>query len=147
MDASQFDAAMGKLEDSPEVIQLLKDLGVTKKLKLGSDGYTTLDLNDKGVTLSFVPAEPKSSKLRFNSVTFYTNVEDYTEFPGALPRGLTFSDTKVEVRSKLGAPTKSIEKYGIDNWNWSDRFVSARYRKAGTISNLLWSTPEPAPEK
>jgi hypothetical protein len=146
MDASEFDRCLGKLDDSPEVIKLLKGLGVTKKLKLASDDYMTLDLFDQGVMLSFVRAEPKSSHLMFTGATFYTDVEDYTEFVGALPENLKFSDTQKEVRAKLGKPTESLDEFGIDNWRKPDRFVSISYRGAGTIANVLWSTPEPEPE-
>jgi hypothetical protein len=143
MDASQFDAALGLLEDSQEVIQLLKDLGVTTKLKLGPEGYTKLELLEKGVELAFVPAESKSSLLRFDSVRFYTAQDDFSEFSGQLPRGLKFSDTQTEVRGKLGTPTQSIDKYRLDNYRWPDRFASVKYRKAGSIAHLLWSLPEP----
>jgi hypothetical protein len=130
MDASQFELCLGKAEGTPEVTTMLAALGVTKKLKLGSEGYVRLKLASQGLLLSFVPEDPKSSRLVFSGVQFYSDVEEgFTTFAGALPGGLTFSDSPAQARAKLGKPTEIMKDFRLDHWIADGRQLTVRYTK------------------
>lgn len=130
MDALQFENCLGKSDDSAEVKAMLTELGVTKKLKLSSEGYVRVELYSQGLLLSFVPIEPKSSVLTFSGVQFYSDVEDgFTTFAGALPGGLSFSDAMKEARAKLGKPTKIMKDFRLDHWIAQGLQTTIGYRK------------------
>lgn len=130
MDAEQFELAMGKPEESPEVSDLLKALGVTKKLKLGPEGYTVLDLPDHGLVLSFKPVEAKTSRLKLTGVQFMAGTDKkFKPYAGTLPRGLSFGDSQKEARAKLGKPTKIMKDFNIDRWEEGGRLLSITYKK------------------
>jgi hypothetical protein len=143
VDASQFDQSLGKPLESPEVTQLLKDLGVTKKLKLGPEGYTRVSLDKLGLLLAFEPAGPKTSKLVLDSVQFLGGGADgVTRYSGTLPRALEFTDSQKEVRVKLGKPTKAKKDFRMDQWIGDGRLLSVTYRKSlDEVSLILLGLP------
>ena len=136
MDGVQIEQLLGKPEQSPEVQALLKHFGVTKKLKLNSEGYVSLGLEPHGLQFSFKPEAEKSSKLIFSVVFFYTEVEGFKLFAGTLPFGLKFTDTKVETRSKLGTPATILERYRRDNFIKGDRYLVCAYSPDGPLKSL-----------
>jgi hypothetical protein len=129
-DAAEFEDCLGKEEDTPEVLALLAKLGIKKKLKPSDEGYARLKLPTKGLLLSFEPIDEKSSKLKFSGVQFYSDSEEgFTTFAGALPKGLTFSDSPKEARQKLGKPTKIMKEFRLDHWIAKGRQLTVRYRR------------------
>lgn len=131
MDASVFENCLGKPEEAPEVQAMLKDLGISKKLKPGGEGYVRIELPKLGLLLSFTTVEPKSSGLKFSGVQFYSEIEaGFTRFSGALPGGVVFSDSPKEARAKLGKPTKIMKDFRIDQWVADGRQLQVRYTKA-----------------
>jgi hypothetical protein len=130
MDASEFESCLGKTEDSYEVVQLLDNLGIKKKLKVSQEGNVRIKLSNLGLLLSFVPEDPKSSKLKFTGVQFYSDCEEgFTTYAGKLPMGLTFSDTPNIARKKLGKPTTSLKEFRLEHWIENGRQLTVRYRK------------------
>lgn len=147
MDASDFTSVLGKLDTSSEVKGLFKKLGVKKKLKPPRGEPTAaLSLYDRGVMLSFLELDEKSSELKFNSVRFYAAIDKFTAFPGELPKGVKLSDTRKEVRAKLGAPTHQVDEFNIEHWYLPTHHAMIRYRKDGTIGHFLWGLPGTPPE-
>lgn len=139
MDASRFEKCIGKLEESPEVSALLKDLGVTKKLKPARGGDDTdVELPKLGLDLSFRQAEPKSSKLMFIGVEFLAGGDGDEPFTGKLPLGLDFSDSKEKVYAKLGKPTKSMgDKLRMDHWVRDGLQYTVRYARSFEALNSV----------
>lgn len=130
MDADVFEKCLGKPEESPEVAKLLADLGINKKLKVSSEGNVRIMLPERGLLLSFKPEDPKSSRLVFTGVQFYSDAEEgFTAFPGRLPRGLSFDDSPEQARDKLGKPTKIMKDFRLDHWIANGRQLTVRYRK------------------
>jgi hypothetical protein len=124
MDASEIEVAFGKTEDSPELKGLMAKLGVTKRPKL-VDGVGEVKFPKLGLRLAFKPEGPKSSKLMLSGITFHSGSEDeYEPFAGALPKGLTLADGRAATRSKLGQPTKAVDRYHIDHWDSGEHRLS-----------------------
>ena len=105
MNADDFVPFLGKLDGAPEIAKLLATLGVKKqpKLKKG-DLYVYVQLPKDGVVLVFRESDdPKISQTFLAGVQLYSDAEDgFKTFAGDLPKGVTFDDTKTEVRKKLG---------------------------------------------
>ena len=129
MDASEIEACLGKTEDDPAVAQLFATLGMTKRPKL-VDFVATIELQPLGLRLALTAEGPKSSRLVLGAITFQSDNEaGYTPFPGALPRGLSFDDSKADVRAKLGRPTAAVDRARLDHWVEGKRRLSVSYRR------------------
>jgi hypothetical protein len=139
MDAARFEKCLGKPEESPEVSQLLKDLGVTKKLKLSGEDYTKVELPKLGVSMSFSRVEPKSSKLMLSAFELNAGGKHGVQrFAGKLMRGLEFDDLKKDVRKKLGKPTDALDEFDMDHWDVDDdKQFTVGYSKTGSISYVI----------
>jgi hypothetical protein len=137
MDAHDFEICLGKTEDTPEVSRLLATLGVRKKLRPSKEeGYVNLEFPKLGLLLTFEPAEPKSSILLLSGIQYCADAEEgFTSFAGALPGGLTFSDSPNVVRRKLGKPSKIQKLDRQDHWIAGGRQLSVRYNKS--LSGIL----------
>src|SRR5689334_5739784 len=61
LNAAQLQDCIGKVEGSPEVAQLLAELGVKKKLKRSSEGDAMVERPELGLILAFEPAGPRTS--------------------------------------------------------------------------------------
>jgi hypothetical protein len=143
MDASRFEQCLGKLEESPEVSKLLKDLGVTKKLKPIRGEDVEVDLPKIGVGLTFAHAEEKSSKLTLTGVEFLPGGDGDKPFAGALPKGLKFSDSKADVYTKLGPPTiVTEERMRLDHWVVDGIQISVSYsRSLNELTSIIIGVP------
>lgn len=139
MDAAHFEKCIGKPEESPEVSKLLKDLGVTKKLKLSGEDYTRVQVPKLGVSMSFSRVAPKSSKLMLSAFELNAGGKHGVErFKGKLMRGLEFEDTKKEARAKLGKPTQALDDFDLDHWDIHEKTrLSIGYSKTGSISYVI----------
>jgi len=132
MDASRFEKCIGKLEESPEVSQLLKELGVTKKLKPARDEDTQLGLPKLGLDLGFSREQPESSQLTLIGVEFLTDDGDGGKaYTGGLPRGLAFTDSKQDVYAKLGPPSiPTDESMRMDHWLYDGLQLTVSYARS-----------------
>lgn len=131
MQSNDFIAAIGKPEESPEVQAIFATLGITKKLKMPKDDIEArVSLPKKGLDLIFEPEGPKSSRLLFTAVQFYSAMESgYTAFAGALPGGLTFADRQTEALAKLGKPVESKKLFRLDRWKPKGLKMTVEYGK------------------
>src|SRR5689334_8373907 len=109
MDGQFFISTIGKALESAEVQNMLAQVGVTEQLRIPKgDIEARADLPQHGLSLIFKPEGPKSSRLLFNAVQFFSEAEaGNTRFPGSLPGGLSFDDGAPQVHAKLGAPVLS----------------------------------------
>jgi hypothetical protein len=130
MDAPEFVACIGKTDDTPEVIKLLSDVGVAKKLKPSRDG-TDVDvaLKTLGIMMVFRGLDAKSSKLTLWGVQFYLNEGGYKPFKGALPQGLVFGDSRADVKGKLGKPLRAIKAIRRETWAIGNQELTVAYGK------------------
>lgn len=131
VNSDELIVCIGKAEDTPEVMKLLADLGVTRKLRMPRDHiYLRVDRLKQGLSLFFWPESPKSSKLNFNFVQFVSDVEQgYKTFPGTLPQGLVFSNTRAEVHAKLGKPAEEDLTMKVDEWKLGSLGLSVDYAR------------------
>jgi hypothetical protein len=120
MDSTEFTAAIGKPEESPQVQQLLTAIGWTKKLKMPNDDIDVrAAAPNLGVTMIFEPEAPKSSRLIFSAVQFISDAEKgHKRFGGKLPAKLTFSDLKAEAIAKLGSPEDDDDDMRLTIWRF-----------------------------
>ncbi len=135
MNSKDLLTQIGKSNDSPEIEQLLSQLGYNKKLRPPRD-TTDLAVNipKQGICLFFVPKDTKSSRLTLMQVQLYSDLEKgYTTFSGDPPSRLAFSDTRQDVVRKLGEPIESNEEYRSDEWELSigdqKAFLVVQYAK------------------
>lgn len=145
MDAKEFVACLGKKDTSPEVVRLLKQLGIQKKLRVPrGDIEARVDLAQHGLSLIFEPRESKSSELTFVAAQFFSDAEKgFATFSGTLPKGLRFSDTQATVRKKLGKPADTTKAPRADIWRTASLQTSVEYSgKAGAISMVACELPE-----
>ena len=145
MDAFQIEQCIGKLEDSVEVSQLLKELGVTKKLKPNGAEDTVVKLESLGLRLTFQRATPKTSQLKLLGVQFVTEGNGFKAYAGALPWGLKWSDSKQDVYAKLGKPMPLDDDDDDDDEdidmridNWVKSGVQATVKYSLDHSELKW---------
>ena len=145
MNADDFVPFLGKLDGAPEIAKLLATLGVKKqpKLKKG-DLYVYVQLPKDGVVLVFRESDdPKVSQTFLAGVQLYSDAEDgFKTFAGDLPKGVTFDDTKTEVRKKLGKPTRTKEQLRTDFWDRKGHVLSVEYaRGSGQVQTVDLSVP------
>jgi hypothetical protein len=131
MNSEKFIICIRQLEDSPEVVELLQSIGFTKKLKMPKDDIDArVDLPKKGLSLIFRPESEKSSKLVFDGVQFFSNLEQgYSSFEGELPGKILFSDSQSLVHEKLGQPVETNKKFRLDSWFINGLDYAVEYAK------------------
>ena len=133
MNADDFVPFVGKTDDTQEIKDLLARLGVKKhpRVKRGdTDAY--VELPKQGLVLVFeLPEQGKTSVLTLADVQFYAGLpmQDSDRFPGVLPAGLLFEDSRDAVRAKLGAPDEAIDARRIDTWRRGAQELVVEYRK------------------
>lgn len=133
MNAMDFVPFIGKTDDTAEIKDLLARLAVKKhpKVKRG-DTDVYVELPKSGLVLIFeLPEEGKTSLLTLADVQFYAGLpnQDSERFPGKLPDGLVFEDSRDAVRRKLGAPSDVIERSAIDTWDRPGHSMVVEYRR------------------
>lgn len=79
----------------------------------------------QGASLTFEEREIHESKRVIYTVDALVAVRLTTAFPGALPAGLTFTDTRAEVRAKLGMPAASEPSW--DRYDHPGHSVRVQY--------------------
>jgi hypothetical protein len=100
-------------------------------------------LNAKSAGISF--ALEKDGAVR--TVFFYSQgFEDFAQYAGPLPAGLTFASSRAEVRAALGGPSMSGEpggvglmaiEYGFDRFENDNRYVHFQYTKGDNTVLLV----------
>jgi len=131
MDGQFFIDRIGKPIETPEVSAMLAQVGVTEQLRMPQDDIDArADLPGQGLSLIFKPEAPRSSRLVFYAVQFFSDVEpDHARFAGALPGGISFDDDQGRVHGKLGAPVSSKPNLRRDFWDMGSLRLSVKYAK------------------
>jgi len=132
MNAEEFAPFLGKTDDSQEIKDLLQRLGVKKHPKVKRDEVDVyVELPKKGLILIFeLPEEGRSSLLTLTDVQFYAGLpmQGSDRFPGDLPAGLVFEDSRDAARSKLGPPDNTDDRK-IDIWKRGLHEMTLEYRR------------------
>lgn len=126
---------LGRPLDSPAVQQALTVLGMLPAPGVQPKrGLINVSSRERGLDISFKFAE----KLRdeallgvprtclITSVVFFhgPGFEGYNGYAQALPYGLRFGQSRVNVRTLLGAPSRSSIQYKNDRWDWERLFLT-----------------------
>lgn len=128
---------LGKLTTDPDVVALLRDLGVSARAAAIRDGVSSdVEVPKHGVALFFrtahhlrnveplqelAPATPVFSDFKFSRKGFGGG----PGYDGALPRGLAFTDGRSAVRERLGPPAWSSPVISSDRWDFGDQYMTA----------------------
>jgi hypothetical protein len=145
MNSKEIIACLRKVDDSPDVAELLTTLNVKKKLRIPKDDIEArIDLPKQGLSLIFKPAGSKTSELIFTAVQFFSDSEEgYVNFQGELPCNLLFSDTQTEVRKKLGKPVESLKQRRRDRWEREGLVLTVKYsQEDGRVAMISFHVPE-----
>jgi hypothetical protein len=129
MNGDDIISCLRKSSDSPEMVELLNSLKVKKSLKLqrGEDDVR-VNLPKQGLSLIFTREAPKTSKMFFSTVQFFSDAQDgFNSFNGDLPRNLVFSDSQIVVRNKLGKPPYPSKELKFDNWENEEFDLTVQY--------------------
>jgi len=144
MDAHDLVKFLGKTDDSPEIVKLLADFGVKKKLRVEPDMRDLpVTLKPAGLSLVFERVETKSSRLKLVEAQIYSDAEKgFTTFPGQLPSGLTFADSRAEAIKKLGKPYDTQKDFRLDTWISKTSSLTVKFAKGnGSIQMLHLGLP------
>lgn len=133
----EFLQALGEAQTDGKIVTLLGRLGLgSKKIKpKRGDFDIALDAPEHGVDVVFSDPSGYARKgkdlegvLVLSSVIFFSEGrEGRKQYPSALPGGLTFSDSRIKTRKRLGAPEFSSPILPIDRWAWSGLKLAVAY--------------------
>lgn len=132
MDAEDFIAYLGRMDNSPQIRRLLATLGVRKHPKIEMDDIDArVRLPRLGLNLIFEFPDPskRSSRAVLNEVQFYCGgkPEEMKRFEGKPPFGLMWSDSRATVRKKLGKPTHADNEMDVDSWDYENCSLTVEY--------------------
>jgi hypothetical protein len=128
---------LGKPASSPEVVSLLRDLGLGGRAPtIVDDVSSDIEVPKHGVALFFrtahhlrnvdplaalPPATPVLSDFKFSRKGFGGG----PGYDGALPRGLAFTDSRSAARERLGPPAWSSPVIYSDRWDFGEQYMTA----------------------
>jgi hypothetical protein len=137
--AERLLGVLGKLADDAEVRTLLRDLGLPETPAKIADGVSSdYEAPKHGVAVFFrtayhlrnieayracPPETPVVSDVIFSRKGFGGG----PGFSGALPHGLTFSESRDAARARLGPPSWSSPMGANDRWNFDQRYVTVAF--------------------
>jgi hypothetical protein len=151
----EFLDALGKPASSPEGQALLRELGVTKPVKLKKgDTKANVPVPKAGVELVFADEAfffkrkdlaIGEGELLFTSVMFYAEIPGkWKAYPGPLPYGLSFSDPPAKVYEMLGKPEWSNEMIGNNRWSKDGRWLFVVFTPdKQAIQRVIVQIPDP----
>lgn len=105
--------------------------------------YRYIEALPRGVALQFAhaPGDDDEPRYTFRAAFFYAEgVEGYTQYKDALPSGVAFSDTREDVRAKLGMP--SFSGAHLDRWDSAGQSLAIDYasNRGESVAVVILST-------
>lgn len=123
-------ALLGQPKDAPAVVAFANELGIDLAALTDDSELNRLFVAKHGYSFAFpMPEDDKAPRVRtFASVRFHRAKNrwwsyalgrdvSFSEFAGALPRGLAFTQSRGDVIKLLGKPTKEDD----DDLEWTDK--------------------------
>jgi len=141
MNADEFVHCLGKTDDHPDILRLLARLGAKKPAKVPRGSTEVrVEVRPLGIEMLFKPIDDnRRHGLTFASVVFHGNGKPGA---GALPFGLSFSDSRKDARKKVGPPMYISDELNRDAWDYQTHTMTADYaRGRGRIMVLSLSMP------
>lgn len=134
----------GRPYTDSEVEALFETLNTANRPSLPEDDeYVFHDwvlVKRKGLELGFEDAAYREAldrslwgktKLLLTQIYLYTDFNDIARFDGILPFGLTFADTREQVRQKLAAYETTRHSYRTDTWDIDNLRLNVAYNDQG----------------
>lgn len=127
-----FDEVVGKQADADLVVKCLAEWGFPDRVNIPRDEVDVyLNREAQGISLLFKDERfvAQQNEIRFPSdapvltaVFLYGAGDDeFAEYKGALPGGLSFSDGQDQARAKLGPAVKFNEARGLEIWGLREK--------------------------
>lgn len=131
-------ALLGTPLESEAIQHLLQELGATPVLEFRGRGPAKdATVPSQGLDITFKPTETLrdgealglSPSALVTAVFFFhaPGFDRYTGYPGALPYGLHFEQSRAAVRTLLGDPSGSSTRYKNDRWNLEPRYLTVDF--------------------
>jgi hypothetical protein len=153
VDADRLLGLMGLHNDDSAIERAFVDLRTRRRPELDPDDrdafYDWICVRKEGVELGFVDEtfhrarerwrrRRKGAKLVLFQVYFYTQRDDILTFPGRLPFGLSWADTRDKVRQRLAAHEGARRSYVRDTWTLDNYLITATYKsKTNSLDSIV----------
>lgn len=129
MRMQDFVDAIGKQADSDAIKHLLLNFGIDRRVTIKRDETDVYEsITDSGVSLLFESERYVSVKHKVEFPTdapiltaiflYGTGDDDFREYKGDLPGGLTFSDSRETALQKLGSSAKYNPDRNSEFWDF-----------------------------
>jgi len=137
-------SALGKVVSDPEVVLLLKELGLGERAPAIEDGVSSdVEIPKHGVALFFRTAHHLRNVEGLGALPPSTAIVSDVKFSrkgfgggpgydGALPRGLSFADVRDAVRDRLGPPARVNPIVANDRWDFGDQYMTVGFARDGS---------------
>lgn len=125
----EYVSLLGKKESDPSLKSQIDLLSGDRKSY--RDGTVYYDFKRRGVELCFAKGVLESVFL------FSEGNGGFAQFPGPLPKGLSFTNDTSQVRERLGKPSKSGEGKW-DAWYFPTWVLNVEYRTNGCVNCLAF---------
>ncbi len=124
---------LGKVIDAPDVVEYQKGLDPKAKVKK-QDGQKMWWSKPAGMEI-----QSEMTESRITSVALYADgVERYKQYAGAIPRGLSFKQSRTEVRKLMKVKPNfsgdGSEPY--DTWDTDEYRLIVNYDDSGNIATV-----------
>lgn len=128
----KFEDVVGKQANADSVVQCLAAFGFADRVNIPrneTDVY--LNREDQGISFLFKDERyiaeqngvdfPSDAPVLTAIFLYGPGDDEFSEYKGALPGGLSFSDSQAQARAKLGPPAKFNEARGLEIWELRER--------------------------
>jgi hypothetical protein len=145
-----FISALGRYWGEPEVRDLLASLQIPDKLLPLNDYAMYLHNHRIGIELTFQEASWLKVRLRdyppgaliLRNIRMYgEKFRSFAPYPGELPFGLRFGESRQSVIEKLGPPDSEIEHLGLMRWDRDRYSLFAMLSPTQTLITVSVQTP------
>lgn len=130
---TEWSKLLGRTTLDQRVIELLRDMGVSKPPKVPRDEFS-VDVYAMGINLVFEDAEmyPDSADKAGRGVGVLQHVGIFVTlgddlYKGPIPLGLDASDNRSTVTKKLGEPVSSDTVQPIDYWKFDEKTLLVQF--------------------
>lgn len=141
MNATDFTSLFGAASDDERVINLFRKLNTLRRPQRPNashfEFYDWILVRKLGLELGFVDEEYQAATERFRwghgklilaQAYFYSENHKIKQFPGNLPEGLNFSDSRKQANEKLAKFETTRHSYVNDTWDLNGYRLTLNYK-------------------